>query len=73
MFNGKFADDGAKRVNNPKIYLYNVEGNNKLKFRVFSRTVFPGNYHWEFPALVFPSQPCLQKTTGIENTIMAPD
>jgi hypothetical protein len=30
MFNGKFADDGAKRVNNPKIYLYNVEGNNRM-------------------------------------------
>jgi hypothetical protein len=31
----------------------------ELKFRVFPRTVFPGNYHWEFPPLVFPGQPWL--------------
>ena len=30
----------------------------ELKFRVFPRTVFPRNYHWEFPPLVFPGQPC---------------
>ena len=30
-----------------------------LKIRVFPRTIFPGNYHWEFPPLVFPGQPCL--------------
>jgi hypothetical protein len=29
----------------------------ELKFRVLPRTVFPGNYHWEFPPLVFPGQP----------------
>ena len=29
----------------------------ELKFRIFLRTVFPDNYHWEFSPLVFPGQP----------------
>jgi hypothetical protein len=28
----------------------------ELKFRVFPRMVFPGNYHWEFPPIYLPER-----------------